>query len=295
MHLRTLFAEDPRRAERFTLEAAGLRLDYSKNRITDDTLRRLLALARAVRLRPAIAAMFSGAKVNATEGRAVLHVALRNRSNTPILVEGQNVMPAVRRVLKQMSVFSNAVRSGAWKGHTRRPIRHVVNLGIGGSDLGPAMACEALRPYAVGGPDVRFVSNVDGADLAAALRGLDPAETLFIVCSKTFTTQETMANAQSARAWCLAKLKDKAAVARHFVAVSTNAGRVAEFGIGADNLFTMWDWVGGRYSLCSAVGLSLMVAIGPKAFAEMLDGFHAMDRHFAEAHTKAAASVPTSR
>ena len=283
MHLRTLFAEDPRRAERFTLEAAGLRLDYSKNRITDDTLRRLLALARAVRLRPAIAAMFSGAKVNATEGRAVLHVALRNRSNTPILVEGQNVMPAVRRVLKQMSVFSNAVRSGAWKGHTRRPIRHVVNLGIGGSDLGPAMACEALRPYAVGGPDVRFVSNVDGADLAAALRGLDPAETLFIVCSKTFTTQETMANAQSARAWCLAKLKDKAAVARHFVAVSTNAGRVAEFGIGADNLFTMWDWVGGRYSLCSAVGLSLMVAIGPKAFAEMLDGFHAMDRHFAEA------------
>jgi glucose-6-phosphate isomerase len=282
LHLRTLFAADAQRAERFTLEAAGLYLDYSKNRITGDTLPLLLALARACGLPEAIRAMFAGEKINATEQRAVLHVALRNRSNRPMLVDGRDVMPGVNAVLDRMAAFARRVRSGEWKGHTGRPIRAVVNLGIGGSDLGPAMACEALRPYSDRRLTVRFVSNVDGTHLAESTRDLNPAETLFIVASKTFTTQETMTNAQSARAWSLAALRDPAAVARHFVAASTAATEVKAFGIDPANMFEFWDWVGGRYSLCSAVGLPVMLAIGPERFVELLEGFHAMDRHFAE-------------
>jgi len=280
-HLRELFAADPARAERMTAEAASLVLDYSKNRITDETLGLLLGLAERAGLRDRIEAMFTGERINTTEDRPVLHVALRAPQGTQIVVDGQDVVPGVHAVLRRMAAFSEQVRSGAWTGHTGRPIRTVVNIGIGGSDLGPAMAYEALRWYSDRSLAVRFVSNVDGTDMFEATRDLDPAETLFVVCSKTFTTLETLTNAQTARAWLLDGLGgDEAAVARHFVAVSTNAEKVAEFGIDTRNMFEFWDWVGGRYSYDSAIGLSLMIAIGPDRFREMLDGFHAMDEHF---------------
>jgi len=266
VHLRALFERDPRRAEHFTLSAEGLVLDYSKNRVTEETLRRLAALARACGVEPARTAMFAGQPINRTENRSVLHVALRNRSNTPIYVNGVDVMPEVNRVLNKMQAFARDVRSGAWRGYTGKRIRAIVNLGIGGSDLGPAMAYEALKSYSQRDLTVRFVSNVDATHIVEATRDLVPEETLFIVTSKTFTTQETMTNAHTARAWCLAALKDEKAVARHFVAVSTNAKEVVCFGIDPQNMFEFWDWVGGRYSLCSAVGLALMVAISPERF-----------------------------
>ena len=281
LHLRTLFEQDPKRGERLTAEAAGLYLDYSKNRITDETLDLLMQLADESGLRARIDAMFAGEKINVTENRAVLHVALRAPRGTSIVVDGENVVPQVHAVLDKMSAFAERVRSGAWKGHTGRRIRNVINIGIGGSDLGPVMAYEALRHYSDRAMTFRFVSNVDGTDFVEATRDLDPAETLFIVSSKTFTTLETMTNAQSARAWSLGGLGgDVAAVAKHFVAVSTNAQKVAEFGIDTANMFGFWDWVGGRYSMDSAIGLSTMVAIGPDAFRAMLDGFHQMDEHF---------------
>jgi len=283
VHLRTLFEEDPDRARRLSLEASGLYLDYSKNRISGATMGKLVALARACGLRPFIEAMFSGVAINKTENRAVLHVALRHRSDTPMHAGRKDVMPEVRDVLGRMTAFADGLRSGRWTGYTGKRIRNVINIGIGGSHLGPAMACEALRPFADRRLDVRFVSNVDGTDFVEQTRRLDPSETLFVVVSKTFTTQETMTNARTARAWLLGSLKDEAAVARHFVAVSTNAEEVRKFGIEDGNRFRFWEWVGGRYSLCSAVGLSLMVAIGPENFTAMLAGFHAMDRHFAEA------------
>lgn len=279
-HLRDLFAQEPRRAEKFTLAAEGLVLDYSKNRITAETMRALVSLARVRGLARARKAMFAGEAINRTEKRAVLHTALRNRSNTPVYADGIDVMPEVNRVLEKMRAFSRKVRAGSWRGHTGKPIRSIINIGIGGSDLGPAMAYEALKPYSRRDFTVRFVSNVDAAHIFEATRDLVAAETLFIVTSKTFTTQETMANALSAREWCLAQLKDEKAVSRHFVAVSTNAAKVSEFGIDPANMFEFWDWVGGRYSLCSAVGLSLMLAVGPENFDEMLNGFHAMDMHF---------------
>jgi glucose-6-phosphate isomerase len=280
-HLRELFAADPARGERMTAEAAGLLLDYSKNRLTHETLGLLVAVADRAGLRDRIAAMFRGEQINTTEDRPVLHVALRAPEGTQIVVDGQDVVPGVHAVLRRMAAFSEQVRSGAWTGHTGRPIRTVVNIGIGGSDLGPAMAYRALRWYSDRSLVVRFVSNVDGTDLYEATRDLEPAETLFVVCSKTFTTLETLTNARTARAWLLDGLGgDDAAVARHFVAVSTNAEKVAEFGIDTRNMFEFWDWVGGRYSYDSAIGLSLMIAIGPDRFREMLDGFHAMDQHF---------------
>jgi glucose-6-phosphate isomerase len=282
-HLRDLFAADPGRGTRLCAEACGWYLDYAKNRITDETMRLLLQLAEAQGLGPAIAAMFSGDAINVTENRAVLHTALRNRSNRPVLVGGRDVMPEINGVLDRMAAFCRRVRSGDWKGHTGKPIRAIVNIGIGGSDLGPVMAYEALRLHADPALTLRFVSNVDGAHFFEQTRDLDPAETLFIVASKTFTTQETMMNAATARAWCLRALKDEAAVARHFVAVSTNEAEVRKFGIDPANMFGFWNWVGGRYSLCSAIGLPVMLAIGPESFFAMLDGFHAMDRHFAEA------------
>jgi len=278
--LRQLFAEDARRGERFTAEAAGLYLDYSKHRMTDETLRLLFALAAEVGLRERIEAMFRGEKINSTEQRAVLHVALRAPRGETILVEGENVVPKVHEVLDRMSDFSRRVRDGTWKGHTGRRIRNVVNIGIGGSDLGPVMAYEALRHYSDRSLTFRFVSNVDGTDFSEATRGLDPAETLFIVSSKTFTTLETMTNAQSARQWSLAALQDGSAVARHFVAVSTNAAEVTKFGIDTANMFGFWDWVGGRYSMESAIGLSTMLAIGPEGFHALLAGSRAMDEHF---------------
>jgi len=280
VHLRTLFAEDPARGERLALEAAGLYLDYSKNRVTDETLRLLLALAEAAGLRARIDAMFSGEKINVTEQRAVLHVALRAPRGTRILVDGQDVVPGVHAVLDRMADFSARVRAGAWTGFTGKPIRSVVNIGIGGSDLGPVMAYEALRHYSERRLTVRFVSNVDGTDFVEATRDLDPAETLFVVSSKTFTTQETLANAHAARDWSLRALRDPKAVARHFVAVSTNAAEVAKFGIDTANMFEFWDWVGGRYSYDSAIGLSLMIAIGPEHFRAMLAGSREMDEHF---------------
>ncbi len=282
-HLRDLFAQDPERGKRFTLEACDLYLDYSKNRITPDTLRLLAELARACRVKEAAQAMFSGEKINVTENRAVLHVALRNRSDTPIRVDGQDVMPEVNAVLEKMAAFCRKVRAGEWRGHTGLPVRNIVNIGIGGSDLGPVMAYEALKPYTDRRLTLRFVSNVDATHFAECTRDLNPAETLFIVASKTFTTQETMTNAETARAWCLKALKDPAAVARHFVAVSTAAKEVSAFGIDTANMFEFWDWVGGRYSLTSAIGLPVMLAIGPELFLELLEGFHAMDRHFLEA------------
>jgi glucose-6-phosphate isomerase len=281
LHLRQLFADDPKRGERLTAEAVGLYLDYSKNRLTDETLRLLLQLAQECGLRARIDAMFRGDKINLTEDRAVLHVALRAPRGTSIVVDGENVMPQVYAVLDKMADFCQRVRSGAWKGHTGKRIRNVINIGIGGSDLGPVMAYEALKYYSDRSMTFRFVSNVDGTDFAEAVHDLDPAETLFIDASKTFTTLETMTNAQTARAWVLAALGgDAAAVARHFVAVSTNAAEVAKFGIDTANMFEFWDWVGGRYSMTSAIGLSTMLALGPEHFHAMLDGFHQMDEHF---------------
>ena len=283
MHLRALFAEDASRGERFAVEGAGLYLDYSKNRVTDETLGLLLELARATGLRERIDAMFGGERINVTEGRPVLHVALRAPRDQQILVDGEDVVPEVHGVLDRMSSFAGRVRSGEWKGHTGKRIRNVVNIGIGGSDLGPVMACEALRHYSDRALSLGFVSNVDGTDFAETVQGLDPAETLFIVSSKTFTTLETLKNAHTAREWCLATLKDDAAVASHFVAVSTNHDEVRRFGIDTDNMFGFWDWVGGRYSYDSAIGLSLMIAVGPDNFRAMLGGLHAMDEHFRSA------------
>jgi len=281
LHLRELFASDPRRGERLTLEAAGIFLDYSKNRVTDETLGLLVQLAEESGLRQRIDAMFGGEKINVTEDRAVLHVALRAPRGASVVVDGANVVPRVHEVLDRMADFSSRVRSGAWKGHTGKRIRNVVNLGIGGSDLGPVMAYEALRHESERSMTFRFVSNVDATDFVEATRDLDPAETLFVVSSKTFTTLETMTNARSARDWSLAGLGgDPRAVARHFVAVSTNGARVAEFGIDTANMFGFWDWVGGRYSMDSAIGLSTMLAVGPHHFRAMLGGFHEVDEHF---------------
>ena len=281
LHLRDLFAKDTKRGERFTVEGAGLFLDYSKNRLTDKALKSLLQLAKESGLRSRIDAMFSGQKINITENRAVLHTALRAPRDATILVDGKNVVPEVHAVLDKMAAFSNRVRSGQWQGHTGKRIRNVVNIGIGGSDLGPVMAYEALRHYSEREMTFRFVSNVDGIDFVEAVRDLDPAETLFIVSSKTFTTLETMTNAESARQWLLERLGgDQKAVAKHFVAVSTNAEKVSAFGIDTANMFGFWDWVGGRYSMDSAIGLSTMLAIGPENFHEMLSGFHEMDEHF---------------
>jgi glucose-6-phosphate isomerase len=283
-HLRELFAADPERGERFTAEAAGVFLDYSKNRISAETLKLLLALAEASGLRARIDAMFAGEKINVSENRAVLHVALRAPRGAVIDVDGKNVVPDVHAVLDKMGAFAERIRSGAWTGHTGQRIRAIVNVGIGGSDLGPVMAYEALRHYSDRNLTCRFVSNVDGTDFAEAVSDLDAAETLFVISSKTFTTLETMTNAHSARAWLLARLGgDEAAVAKHFVAVSTNAAEVAKFGIDTANMFGFWDWVGGRYSMDSAIGLSTMIAIGPAGFAEMLGGFHEMDEHFRSA------------
>jgi glucose-6-phosphate isomerase len=280
-HLRELFARDPARGERMTAEAAGVFLDYSKNRVDDETLRLLVELAEQSGLRERIDAMFRGEKINVTENRAVLHVALRAPKGTSIMVDGKNVVPEVHGVLDKMAKFADRIRSGEWKGHTGKRIRNVVNIGIGGSDLGPVMAYEALKYYADRAMTFRFVSNVDGTDFVEATRDLDAAETLFIISSKTFTTLETMTNAQSARDWSLRELGgDAKAVAKHFVAVSTNAEKVAEFGIDTANMFEFWDWVGGRYSMDSAIGLSTMLAIGPGHFREMLEGFHAVDEHF---------------
>ncbi len=283
VHLRQLFAADPKRAQKFSLESNGLYLDYSKNRITVETMRLLLKLAQASGVESARDAMFSGAPINRTEGRAVLHIALRNRAKKPIYVDGVNVMPEVTRTLAKMARFADAVRSGAWHCWTGAPVRAIVNIGIGGSDLGPAMAYEALKFYTKRDLTIRFVSNVDATHFTEAVRDLAPETTLFVITSKTFTTQETMANAQAARNWCLHALKNPAAIEKHFVAVSTNKAEVRRFGINPENMFEFWDWVGGRYSLCSAVGLTLMTAIGPQHFREMLNGFYAMDRHFAEA------------
>jgi len=278
--MRELFAKDPTRAERFQVEALGIYFDYSKNRITDETIEALLAVAESSGLRAKIDAMFAGEKINTTEGRAVLHTALRAPAGASIVVDGKNVVPEVHAVLSKMAEFAERVRSGAWKGHTGKSIKNIVNIGIGGSDLGPYMATEALRFYSARHLTFRFVSNVDATDFAEATHDLDPEETLFIVCSKTFTTLETLGNAKTARDFLLAKLRDPAAVKKHFVAVSTNAEEVAKFGIDTTNMFGFWDWVGGRYSYDSAVGLSLMLAIGGDAFNDMLSGFHAMDEHF---------------
>jgi glucose-6-phosphate isomerase len=281
LHLRQLFADDPKRGQRMTVEAVGLYLDYSKNRVTDETLTLLAQLAEESGLRARIEAMFRGDKINITEKRAVLHVALRAPKDASIRVDGKNVIPEVHAVLDKMADFSNRIRSGAWTGHTGKRIRNVINIGIGGSDLGPVMAYEALKHYSQRDMTFRFVSNIDGTDFAEAVRDLDPAETLFIVSSKTFTTLETMTNAHTARAWSLAGLGgDEQSVAKHFVAVSTNATEVSKFGIDTANMFGFWDWVGGRYSMDSAIGLSTMVALGPDNFRAMLDGFHQMDEHF---------------
>lgn len=280
IHLRQLFADDPQRGERMTVEAVGLVFDYSKHRVMDETIQRLLALANECGLRERIDAMFRGDKINVTEDRAVLHTALRAPRDARIIVDGENVVPHVHAVLDRMADFSERVRSGDWLGYTGRRIRNIINIGIGGSDLGPVMAYEALRAYSQRDLTFRFVSNVDGTDFAEATRDLDPAETLFIISSKTFTTLETMTNAQTAREWTLRALKDEQAIAQHFVAVSTNEKEVRKFGIDPANMFGFWDWVGGRYSMDSAIGLSTMLAIGPEGFRAMLRGFHAMDEHF---------------
>jgi glucose-6-phosphate isomerase len=280
LHLRQLFDEDPTRGERLIAEGAGLFLDYSKNRITDETVTLLVALAEESGLADRTAAMFRGDRINVSENRSVLHVALRMPKGTSLVVDGVDVVKEVHQVLDRMTAFSERVRSGDWKGHTGKAIRNVVNIGIGGSDLGPVMAYEALRYYSRRDMTFRFVSNVDSTDFVEATRDLDPEETLFIISSKTFTTLETMTNAHSARAWALAKLGDESAIAKHFVAVSTNAEKVTEFGIDTENMFGFWDWVGGRYSMDSAIGLSTMLAIGPEHFADMLAGFHELDEHF---------------
>lgn len=283
LHLRTLFAEDPARGDEFVCEAAGLCIDYSKNRVTRETMRLLLELADSAALTERIRAMFRGERINTTEDRAVLHVALRAPRDASIVVDGQNVVPKVHAVIEQMATFANQVRDRAWHGHTGKPIRNIVNIGIGGSSLGPAMVYEALRYYSDRDLKHRFVSNVDATDFAESVRDLDPAETLFIVASKSFTTLETLTNAKTARAWVVDALGDQSAVARHFVALSTNAEEVRRFGIDTDNMFGFWDWVGGRYSIDSAIGLSLMIAIGPEQFARFLAGFRAMDDHFRSA------------
>jgi glucose-6-phosphate isomerase len=280
VHLRSLFADDAKRGERLKAEAVGIYLDYSKHRITDDTIKLLLKLAEESGLRERIDAMFSGEKINITENRAVLHVALRAPKGTKILVDGKDVVPDVHAVLDAMSAFADRVRSGAWTGHTGKRIKNVINIGIGGSDLGPVMAYEALKHYSKRDMVFRFVSNVDGTDFAEATVDLDPEETLFIISSKTFTTLETMTNAHTARDWSLKKLGDQKAVAKHFVAVSTNAAEVSKFGIDTANMFGFWDWVGGRYSMDSAIGLSTMLAVGPDNFRKLLAGFHEMDEHF---------------
>jgi glucose-6-phosphate isomerase len=280
LHLRTLFADEATRGDRMAVEAVGIYFDYSKHRITDETLAFLLQLAEESGLRPRIDAMFRGEKINVTEKRAVLHVALRAPKQHSIIVDGEDIVPQVHAVLAKMADFSNRVRSGEWTGYTGKPIRNVINIGIGGSDLGPVMAYEALRHYSRRDLVFRFVSNIDGTDFAEATRDLDAEETLFIVSSKTFTTLETMTNARTARDWALKTLKQPAAVAKHFVAVSTNAEEVTKFGIDTANMFEFWDWVGGRYSMDSAIGLSTMIAIGPEQFHAMLDGFHRMDEHF---------------
>ncbi len=285
--LRAIFAADPRRGERLALDAAGLHLDFSKQLVDDEGLRLLRVLADEAGVEARRDAMFRGEHINATEDRAVLHVALRMPRDRSLVVDGVDVVKEVHEVLDRMTAFAARVRSGEWLGHTGRPIRNVVNVGIGGSDLGPVMAYEALRHYARRDLSVRFVSNVDGTDFAEATRGLDPAETLFVICSKTFTTLETMTNAATARRWALDALGEDAAIARHFVAVSTNADAVASFGIDTGNMFGFWDWVGGRYSMDSCVGLSTMLAVGPEAFGELLAGFHAMDEHFREAPAEA--------
>ncbi|MDD4734972.1 MAG: glucose-6-phosphate isomerase [Kiritimatiellae bacterium] len=283
VHLRDLFSEDPERAEHYSMEAGSLFLDYSKNRVTRNTMKKLMELAAASGLRKAQDAMFGGEKINVTEHRAVLHTALRGRTEGAVFVDGVNIMPEVIAVREQMKQFSEKVRSGEWKGYTGKAIRYVVNIGIGGSDLGPVMAYEALKPYSRRDLCMHFVSNVDATHIAEVLRLVDAEETLFIIASKTFTTQETMTNAQTARDWFLKKTKNEKAIAQHFVALSTNEEKVSEFGIDTRNMFRFWDWVGGRYSLCSAIGLSVMIAIGPENFQDMLDGFYKMDRHFAEA------------
>ena len=280
LHLRQLFADDLKRGERFTAEAVGIYLDYSKNRITDETIRLLVQLAEESNLRKHIDAMFSGEKINITERRAVLHTALRSVEKEKIFVDGVDVVPEVHKVINKMAAFAQKVRSGQWQGYTGKRIRNIVNVGIGGSDLGPVMAYEALRYYSQRDMNFCFVSNVDGTDLSEATHDIDPEETLFIICSKTFTTIETLTNAYAARNWCLKKLGNKEAVRKHFVAVSTNADKVSEFGIDIENMFGFWDWVGGRYSMDSAIGLSTMLAIGPENFRSMLAGFHAMDEHF---------------
>jgi glucose-6-phosphate isomerase len=286
-HLRDLFAEDPKRGARMTAEAVGITLDYSKNRVTDETVKLLVQLAEESGLRDKIDAMFSGEKINITEKRAVLHVALRAPRGASIVVDGENVVPQVHGVLDKMADFSNRIRSGEWKGHTGKRIRNIVNIGIGGSDLGPVMAYEALKHYSDRAMVFRFVSNIDATDFAEAVHDLDPAETLFIISSKTFTTLETMTNAQTARDWSLKGLGgDVKAVAKHFVAVSTNTAKVSEFGIDTANMFEFWDWVGGRYSMDSAIGLSTMLAVGPDHFRSLLDGFHQMDEHFRTARFK---------
>jgi glucose-6-phosphate isomerase len=279
-HLRQLFADDPTRGERLTAEGAGLFLDYSKNRVTDETLKLLVDLAQQSALQERTQAMFSGERINVSENRSVLHVALRMPKGSTLMVDGINVVDQVHEVLDRMSAFADRVRSGDWKGHTGRPIRNIVNIGIGGSDLGPVMAYEALRHYTRRDLTFRYVSNVDSTDFVEATRDLDAEETLFIVSSKTFTTLETMTNARSARDWTLSALKDEDAIAKHFVAVSTNAEKVSEFGIDTTNMFGFWEWVGGRYSMDSAIGLSTMLAVGPDGFAELLAGFHDMDEHF---------------
>ncbi|HET7060827.1 MAG TPA: glucose-6-phosphate isomerase [Nitrosospira sp.] len=280
VHLREFFANDPKRGERLTAEAAGLYLDYSKNRVTDETLQLLVRLAEECGLRERIDAMFSGEHINVTENRAALHIALRAPREDRIFVDGVNVVPEVHAVLDRMAAFSEQVRDGLWRGYTGKQIRNVINIGIGGSDLGPVMAYEALRYYSARDISFRFVSNVDGTDFREATRDIDPEETLFIICSKTFTTLETLTNAQAARAWVLDRMKDAGAVRKHFVAVSTNAEAVLQFGIDPSNMFEFWDWIGGRYSMDSAIGLSTMIAIGPENFHEMLTGFHEMDEHF---------------
>ncbi len=291
LHMRRLFEEDPGRFARFSASACDLLLDYSKNRITSETMALLFALAREAKVREWTGRMFSGERINVTEHRSVLHTALRNRSGRPVLVDGRDVMPGVRAVLEKMAGFSERVRGGAWKGWTGRGVTDVVNIGIGGSDLGPVMATEALKPYGLRSLRPHFVSNVDGTQIAETLRALDPETTLFIVSSKTFTTQETLVNALTAKTWLLEKARDEAAVAKHFVAVSTNAAEVSRFGIDPGNMFEFWDWVGGRYSLWSAIGLSLMLSIGPGNFIELLEGAHAMDEHFRTAEPEKSLPV----
>lgn len=286
-HLRELFAADPERGQRWTVSAAGLTLDYSKNRINDETIALLTTLARDCSLPERIAEMFAGEVINTTEQRAVLHTALRAPANEQLWVDGVDVVRQVHDVLARMATFSEQIRNGSWRGHTGRPIRHVINIGIGGSDLGPVMAYEALKHYSQRELDLRFVSNVDGTALAEATRGLDAAETLFIVCSKSFGTVETLTDARAARAWSLRQLHDEAAVAKHFVAVSTNAQATAQFGIAPEQMFPLWDWVGGRYSMASAIGLSTMIAIGPDHFSDLLAGMRAMDEHFRQAPIEA--------